>query len=495
MHIVIADDEPLVRIGLISMIHEMETSWEVVGEATDGEELLEMVAKYKPEAAIVDIRMPGLDGIEAICRAKAVSPRTKWIILSGYSDFQYARQALKLGVSEYLLKPVNPSDLEKAIAMISKDNKQYLQQLNQQFEYQLFSLMHGLVPWEAEPEDSLLRNGRFQGSMLYIDACASPHELEALHSKFILAVRQCMQHHVAYGVHLALIALPRGEIAAIGVWDPSKPEARSQLDSYLNAVRSVMSRFRSESAAFTLIQTEETGDFMEFQSQIGRIQELACCRVAAGMNREWAIGEMASVATLQSASFKAGKHMLQLAQEYKNKLYMNYQKTLEELESHLLKETVDMSRLQYYLQTVFPIQAGGDGEESIPVLIGQLRKIGDQLLLHKQSESQPLDLVEQVLAYMERNYMKNIGIGQIAGDLNITQSYLSTLFHKKTGTTFVKYLTRMRITKAKELLMENKLNIQQVAEQVGYYSTRHFTKLFTEIVGVYPSDFKKSILS
>ncbi|MGO4275802.1 response regulator, partial [Paenibacillus sp. TAF58] len=125
MNIVIADDETLVRVSLISMINEMETSWEIVGEANDGEELVELIGRCKPEVAIVDIRMPYLDGIEAIRKAKMMSPRTKWIVCSGYSDFQYAQQALQLGVSEYLLKPVDPDALEKAINAISQSNKEY----------------------------------------------------------------------------------------------------------------------------------------------------------------------------------------------------------------------------------------------------------------------------------------------------------------------------------------------------------------------------------
>lgn len=162
MKIVIADDEPLVRVSLNSMIQEMETSWEIVGEAAQGEEMLELLAEHQPEVAIVDIRMPKLDGLEAIRQGKAVSPRTRWIILSGFSDFQYAQQALRLGVDEYLLKPVVPDELEKALHSVSIQNREYAYLLNCQFENRLISLIHGLTSPAAEPEDSLLRTGHFQ---------------------------------------------------------------------------------------------------------------------------------------------------------------------------------------------------------------------------------------------------------------------------------------------------------------------------------------------
>ena len=90
--------------------------------------------------------------------------------------------------------------------------------------------------------------------------------------------------------------------------------------------------------------------------------------------------------------------------------------------------------------------------------------------------------------------MDDIGIGQIASQLNVTANYLSTLFQKKTGVMFVKYLTNIRMLKAKELLINTNLQVKQIAEKVGYYSTRHFTKLFTETYTSYPSDYRKGHL-
>jgi two-component system response regulator YesN len=86
--------------------------------------------------------------------------------------------------------------------------------------------------------------------------------------------------------------------------------------------------------------------------------------------------------------------------------------------------------------------------------------------------------------------MYDIGIGQIAEQLHMTPNYLSTLFHKKTGSTFMVYLTKTRMLRAKELLADPHIQIQQVAEQVGYSSARYFTKLFTESVGCYPSEYR-----
>ena len=104
-----------------------------------------------------------------------------------------------------------------------------------------------------------------------------------------------------------------------------------------------------------------------------------------------------------------------------------------------------------------------------------------------------MDIVSQVISFVDQNYIFDIGIGQIARQLHITPNYLSTLFHKRTGTTFMRYLTQTRMLKAKELLTDPNVKIQQVAEQVGYSSARYFSKLFTKYVGCYPSEYRNGL--
>jgi two-component system response regulator YesN len=100
------------------------------------------------------------------------------------------------------------------------------------------------------------------------------------------------------------------------------------------------------------------------------------------------------------------------------------------------------------------------------------------------------DIVEQVIAFTDNNYMYNIGIGQIAEQLKITPNYLTTLFHRKTGIKFTAFLKQIRMQRAKELLTNPSIQVQQVAEQVGYSSTRHFARLFSEHYGCLPSEFR-----
>ena len=115
MRIVIADDEQWVRAALKSMLLEIDPELEIAGEAADGQQMMKVIEICQPDMAFVDIRMPGMDGLEAIERVKAASRDTSWVILSGFSDFPYAQKAITLGVKEYLLKPVKLEELRLAL--------------------------------------------------------------------------------------------------------------------------------------------------------------------------------------------------------------------------------------------------------------------------------------------------------------------------------------------------------------------------------------------
>ena len=115
MKIIIADDEAPARFLLKSFLEDEGFPPDDIGEACDGVELVSMVSELKPRLCFVDIRMPGLDGLEALKRCVPMALGTFWVIVSSYTEFEYARAALRLGVTEYLVKPVDPSDLRACL--------------------------------------------------------------------------------------------------------------------------------------------------------------------------------------------------------------------------------------------------------------------------------------------------------------------------------------------------------------------------------------------
>jgi two-component system response regulator YesN len=191
--------------------------------------------------------------------------------------------------------------------------------------------------------------------------------------------------------------------------------------------------------------------------------------------------------------------LISLASAYQDKEYLTYMKTLNDIEKIFSKTYISLdedkkkSILSFIMRTV---SCKIKPEDKPAIWLKQLHKAGEVLLLEAQKlDSSSSDLVNRVILFIEQNYADEISLGQIAENLNITASYLSNLFHRTTNTTFLKYLTKFRMLKAKELLTDSSNQVKQVAEQVGYYSTRHFTKLFKEFYGCYPSEFRKKLAS
>ncbi|MBM7563214.1 response regulator transcription factor [Paenibacillus sacheonensis] len=498
MKLVIADDENLVRYAIRSMVSEMDAAWTVAGEATNGEDLLELLVEQQPNVAIVDIHMPGLNGLEAIRRGKVLSPMTKWLILTGYSDFQYAQEAVKLGASEYLLKPVSPDELERALYATYKDSREMLLLHNERFGSNLTALLHGLIAVRQEDREGVFHQGSFMGAVFEQDRPAGGPARAEAHAAFYRQLTACTDRHLNCGIHLAIVTLPGGELAAVGAWNVSIGcEGRRQVAGFFEDVLREARKASSQEESVTVLATGECRGFKELNARLAGLQQLRELRFFCGFGGVIEYGGLQSLAGRQELLTLGRK--LTAAFEYLHEgRYLNFQNTALELEAAIKnweRTATEGERRSLFLYIGHAAPGIRLSDRSGADAVAQeLRSYGERMLRQLQSKDiAQSDAVSQMLQYIDRHYAEEVAIGQIADLLNVTPSYLSTLFHKKTGMTFMKYLTRLRMGKAEELLLGTRLSIKQIAEAVGYFSTRHFTKLFTETFGKYPSDYRKSV--
>lgn len=495
MRVVIADDERLVRVGLASMIGEMESPWQIAGEAESGEALLELLREHKPCAAIVDIRMPGMSGLEAIRRGKQISPLTRWLILSGYSEFAYAQEAMKLGASEYLLKPVQPEELERALDRTYRDNQAYRALLNRQYENSLFLLCNGLLSTRQEEDGSLFRRCLFTGVIVWIDTVKPEKEATVLYRGLYEALQANIDECLQDGVNLGIVSLLNGELAAIGAWDPETGgEARERVYLFFARLQRTADRFQRDhpGVSVSILWTDENRGFEALNGRLQQLQMWSPLRALCGIGRAMAYEELAREAA-EDEQLAVGKALVCLKPHIQDRLYLNYQNAVHELAYRLGRAAPSESKRRAicrYIGSTVGVRIPEDADPDR--MIQLLSRHGEAFLREFKPRTQaPSDLIEQVIAYVEQHYAEDIGIRQLADRLNVSANYLSSHFHRKTGVMFLKYVTRLRMDKAKELLLHTNLQIKQIAEQVGYYSTRHFTKLFTETFDSYPSDYRK----
>ena len=494
MRILIADDEYLVRASLISMLDELNLPIHSLQEATSGDQMVNRAGQDLPDVAFVDIRMPGQNGLDAIKAAKMLSPQTKWFILTGFPQFDYAQEAIRLGVSGYLLKPISPEELKKTLDDFAEENHKQKIAQNKQFERELMRLLYGLTSLEFEGPESFVRKSHFAGIVFYFDSYCSEKIRAERQFAFCCTVQKIINENLDHQHRLALIVLPNGELATVGAWESRQDEhANHNVQKYFRTLESQIRNVSDKDMALTLVQTKSSLTYQDFLDQLESLEELAPLRVIGG------IGKLLDVRSLsQHAKDPAQKALaiqIQfLCRSYHDRNQLNYIKALESLKKSFQKEIFNIPDRQKEPIVAFINQSLGcqlTADQTPKQWIEMLEQYDKLFPVHlPEDELQNTDIVDQVIAFIHENFMTNIGIGQIAEQLNITPNYLSTLFHRKTGINFMAYLKKIRMLRAKELLMNPNIQVHQVAEQVGYFSPRHFARLFVEHYGFLPSEYR-----
>lgn len=494
MRILIADDEYLVRTSLISMLGDINLPIDSIQEATTGEEMINMIGQDLPDVAFVDIRMPNLNGLEAIKAGRLLSPQTKWFILTGFPEFDYAQEAIRLGVSGYLLKPVSPEELNKILNDFADENKKQKTVQNKQFERELMALLYGLTSLEFEGPESFVTRAHFIGAIFYFDSHLSEKIRAERQSAFCRIAQEIINKNLDNYNRLALVVLPNGELATVGAWEPMQDRhAERYVQKYFKVLDSEIRSLSGKDLALTVIKTKEASTYPEFLDQLEGLQELASLRVICG------IGRLLDVSSLRQHVKNPDQKDLavqiqSLCRSYRDRNQLNYIKALERLKQTLQRESFKtqnrlMENVVDFINRSIGCQLMTD--QTPKQWIQDLERVDELFPAHlPKDELQNTDIVDQVIAFMDDNFMSNIGIGQIAEQLKITPNYLSTLFHKKTGINFMAYLKKIRMLKAKELLTDPKIQVHEVAKQVGYFSTRHFARLFAEHYGCLPSEYR-----
>jgi two-component system response regulator YesN len=494
MRILIADDEFLVRSTLASMLKDLGLPRESVYEARTGEEMVNTASQCLPDIAIVDIQMPGQNGLEAIKAGKSLSPQTKWYILTGFPKFDYAQEAIRLGVSGYLLKPISPDELKKVLDACAEESRKERTAQNRQFERELTALLYGLTSLEFEGPENFVEGAHFAGGIFYFDSYLSEKAAAERQFAFCCTAQRIISEHLDYCNRLALVLLPNGDLATVGAWEPTQNrQAEQNVHKYFKALEGEARSSCSQDLAITIIETQECSTYQELLGQFELLQELASLRVLCG------IGTRLDQDSLRRWKnhpcwLELANHLQTLCRSYHERNHLNYGKALAYLKKFWQDESIaSNARLMEMIADFVNHSTGCQlATWQTPKQWIQLLEQHDALSWAEmpREELQNKDLVDQVISFMENNYMDNIGIGQISEQLKITPNYLSTLFHKKTGINFMTYLKKIRMLRAGELLTDPNIQIHQVAERVGYFSSRHFARLFTEHYGCLPSEYR-----
>jgi len=506
--VLIADDEPIIREGLKKVISWDSLGFEVIGTASDGRDAYRKINALRPDLCIIDIRMPGLDGLELISKIKEQNIDVKIIILTGYPEFGYAQKAVDLGVKTFLLKPIDPAILEEKVKKIfieleQERNLKYI--LGKSVELSKEKLIYEIVRGNLEkiPVEEINRVYNFQFpwksyqvALLQFSDLNNIEDLDSIVMEMAKALEPsgycCYVEDMVgilfkdffYRYHRKELIniknlLKNKHNADFTIYIGKKvfrlEEARESFDSAMYLVKNKFLCNRKDILIYPEKRKEaEAGEEIEENEIIERIKRAIECLDANSLQEALEL-KLASCLAGEASEDQIRLSYLNIYLNVIHYFSSNYSGFKESSNNYLNEEVLD----QFYRK------------ESLL----ELNKFAEDLLfsiMEKFAEMSGKSLIFKVLEYIDNNYYTDLKLKDISQKFGYNSCYLGKLFKKNVGESFNTYLGKVRINKAKEFLLQD-MKVLEVAEKVGYKDLDYFTQKFKEHTGKTPGSFKEEM--
>ncbi len=503
MRIVIVEDENKTRNGLHHII-EKYTSYEVVACESNGADGFEAICRLQPDMVITDIRMPVMSGLEMLEKLREKGMTTRVVLLTGYSDFEYARKSIQLMAEDYLLKPLNVEDILEVLDRINeKDQQTKMMQVSE--EQLLFSALT-----QEEAESTICINRLEQRLHIQAGDCISLFLLkncsvipESLNEMISLLEGRlpdiCLSNyhifHMPDRQHVLVVLLNCSNIEYIKkVFQMNICPSLYDIGECMMVHREVDSLYNLKQVLLQMQDDFKYG-FATEKYQILDQKFIASCKfdvitypetLEQNLRKEIRDRNMEKakkIAQCFSERIINGNGKPEYRKDYTVRFLLFAIQITQTIKGTKEIEYLGHSMLEKIMQC--------DTKDRLQY---EYEKIMNQLLREEnESESADNGLILNVIEYIRLNYAKDISLSGVAEVVGITPEYLSKLFAKEMGTNFSTFLRNFRIRTAKNLLTDDKYKIYEVAEAVGFNDTKYFNKVFKSVVGISPSAFRKEI--
>lgn len=517
--VLIADDEQNIREGLKCILDWENLGFEICGEAANGDETLALILKINPSLVLLDIRMPKMYGTDIIRISREKGYKGKFIILSGYSDFTYAQAAIRYGVDFYLTKPIDEDELLQAVTKIKStleserlklDNIQLLKKKAKNVI--LSEIITGVYESSSskpltteELEEMNLVADTYQ-VVIYEKFGSNPGDASYNFADLLKITNKgnhTFDHFEEDGNEVILLkgtfALSKFQ-SFLAHYEQNPPQAGSPLDSlflaYGRPVTNLDEIYLSYEEAFTLctrrffcIQGQHTLGFEE-------LPDVRKCNLEITNDK---LEEFCSLLTDYLMAFNRKKvaETLYDLEEYLYNVKNNIITVRLFLTDLYFRMKEKVNHTYAALEIPFPTNTAAiDHIERCHYLYEIILFISEQTqkVIDTAGNSSRSTILDDILYYIDHNYQNNIKLESIAPLFGYNSAYLGKIFNKSVGESFNAYVDHKRIEQSKELLMENRLKVYEIAEQVGYKNVDYFHKKFKKYVGMSPAEYRKDIL-
>lgn len=543
LKIFLAEDEVVVRETIKRMIPWEELGFELVGEAADGEMTLPLLIRQQPDLLITDIKMPFMDGLTLARLAKKEIPGLKVVILSGYDDFNYAKQAIGIGVEDYLLKPITKNAL---IERLSEIRSRYEHEKTQKEYYEKFQReMQAYEKNSSRDFFEALVGGSMDMMEVYKRAEKLGLDIVAEAYNVLIFTMNCDEDF-------------SGQRDEYSSWEA---ESLELLENFFAGHSSAM-LFRSNIFSYGVLLKGQRETIEE--NTRACVDEIRKILSRQDGRREWflAVGQSVDrLSQIQKSYHTASRAFSQRYLYDENILYYDEMETMEhpggqaETEDNAYLQKVDVNALNpailqkflsnglqeetenfvkdyFYAIGQEPMESlvfrnyvilnvrfsvisfikglGCDTNEmesadTEEVLAESGKNMESAIAYAKKMISQAIEIRDQnsgnknrsilktAVDFIDSHYMdEEISLNTVANVANVSSNHFSALFSQNMGQTFIEYLTTLRMNKAKELLRCTGMRSSEIAGEIGYKDAHYFSYLFKKTQGMTPSDYRKA---
>lgn len=543
LKIFLAEDEVVVRETIKRMIPWEELGFELVGEAADGEMALPLLIRQQPDLLITDIKMPFMDGLTLARLAKKEIPGLKVVILSGYDDFNYAKQAIGIGVEDYLLKPITKNAL---IERLSEIRSRYEHEKTQKEYYEKFQR-------EMQAYEKNISRDFFEA---LVDGSMDMMEVYKRAEKLGLDIVA-----EAYNVLIFTMNCDEDFSGQRDEYSSWEAESLELLENFFAGHSSAM-LFRSNIFSYGVLLKGQRETIEE--NTRACVDEIRKILSRQDGRREWflAVGQSVErLSQIQKSYHTASRAFSQRYLYDENILYYDEMETMEhpggqaETEDNAYLQKVDVNALNpailqkflsnglqeetenfvkdyFYAIGQEPMESlvfrnyvilnvrfsvisfikglGCDTNEmesadTEEVLAESGKNMESAIAYAKKMISQAIEIRDQnsgnknrsilktAVDFIDSHYMEeDISLNTVANVANVSSNHFSALFSQNMGQTFIEYLTTLRMNKAKELLRCTGMRSSEIAGEIGYKDAHYFSYLFKKTQGMTPSDYRKA---
>lgn len=523
--VLIADDEQEIRDAILLLGDWNGLNLEIAGQAENGDQLCEMIETLSPDIVITDMKMPGLSGGELI---KSISERhneIKIIIISGFQDIEYFKQAISSKVVEYLLKPISEENLNNALRSANREldiQTRMKEQLHRAFPFMkaraMNEFINGRGNWNEEeylnfignnlPNRSLSYTAGVLACVNYNEVCGTVFESDARAFEFALLN---ITNELVDGVGIAFCmgSFLRNQIAILFYGESDRARLCGLTQSVVETleqslhVHAVAGVGRTYPLYADVRRSIEDGRLALMRADLkGKNQVLAYERIADHGKMKTApsinkLSIMKQVFEMNAANWEPGimldsiNRVFDVIDATTPLNIYSVRKISGEIVS-MLEKQVDTGDVKgAYFEQVVRLRQKIEGEFDPRSIRGYLTDFAQNMAARAHGKREGEDTLSKIKAYIDENYSQKLTLNDLAQRFYWSKEYISKVFKEKYGCNFYEYLTALRIETAKSLLYDPTVNRSAIYEMLGFTDNSHFSKSFKKYTGMTPKEFAR----